>query len=215
MTVRCRRKKCLAGIGILCYYVAMAKYTKLAIINTFWELMKSKPLGKITVQDVVKKCDMNRNTFYYYFENVYDILSKILNTEIDQLLLSSDTNGKSFCEWVYFFIEYAVNNKKIMKNLYHSLSREEFDKYIHLILFKIIRYYFVELSPKRVIPESELAGFAEFLVAEFLGILLNWILNDMNEDIEKTMKNVSGYVDCSIDMFLSKYPLADNPSENN
>lgn len=41
--------------------------TKQAIVNAFWELLDEKPLSKITVKDIVERCQVNRNTFYYHF----------------------------------------------------------------------------------------------------------------------------------------------------
>ena len=35
--------------------------TKLAIVDTFWQLLEEKPYNKITVQDIVDRCHVNRN----------------------------------------------------------------------------------------------------------------------------------------------------------
>ena len=44
--------------------------TKLAIVDTFWQLLEEKPYNKITVQDIVDRCHVNRNTFYYHFQDI-------------------------------------------------------------------------------------------------------------------------------------------------
>lgn len=44
--------------------------TKLAIVDTFWQLLEEKPYNKITVQDIVDRCHVNRNTFYYHFHDI-------------------------------------------------------------------------------------------------------------------------------------------------
>lgn len=41
--------------------------TKEIIRDAFWELLEEKPYNKITVQDIVNRCQVNRNTFYYHF----------------------------------------------------------------------------------------------------------------------------------------------------
>lgn len=43
---------------------------KQAIIDAFWELLEEKPLSKITVKDIVERCQINRNTFYYHFRDI-------------------------------------------------------------------------------------------------------------------------------------------------
>lgn len=43
----------------------MSGFTKEIIIRTLFELLNEKPLAKITVKDIVERCGVNRNTFYY------------------------------------------------------------------------------------------------------------------------------------------------------
>lgn len=45
----------------------MAKNTKLSLSTALLELLEAKPLDKITVTELVKKCGVNRQTFYYNF----------------------------------------------------------------------------------------------------------------------------------------------------
>ena len=44
--------------------------TKHEIIVAFWQLLEKKPYNKITVQDIVDHCHVNRNTFYYHFQDI-------------------------------------------------------------------------------------------------------------------------------------------------
>ena len=41
--------------------------TRGAIIKAFGQLLEEKPMNKITVKDIVERCGINRNTFYYHF----------------------------------------------------------------------------------------------------------------------------------------------------
>ena len=45
----------------------MATFTRKAIMKTFLHILKNKPLDRITVKDICEQCEINRNTFYYYF----------------------------------------------------------------------------------------------------------------------------------------------------
>ena len=57
--------------------------TELAIITAFWQLLEEKPYNKITVKNIVERCDINRNTFYYHFQDIPDLLYKSLKKDID------------------------------------------------------------------------------------------------------------------------------------
>ena len=58
------------------------KRTKELLTDTFWELLEEKAYSKITVNDIVSRCDVNRNTFYYHFQ------------DIPSLMINSMKNGR-------------------------------------------------------------------------------------------------------------------------
>lgn len=48
--------------------------TKLAISQALLDLMQERPLKRITVQDIMDRTHMKRQSFYYHFQDVYDVL---------------------------------------------------------------------------------------------------------------------------------------------
>ena len=52
----------------------MSGFTKEIIARTFTELLDEKPMSKITVKDIVEHCGVNRNTFYYHFRDIPDVV---------------------------------------------------------------------------------------------------------------------------------------------
>ena len=53
----------------------MASFTKKAIRDSFVKLLNEKPLSQITIRDIVDDCGVNRNTFYYYYQDLPSGLS--------------------------------------------------------------------------------------------------------------------------------------------
>ena len=47
-------------------------------IETFEDLPQEKTYNKITVQDIVDRCHVNRNTFYYHFQDIPSLLEEII-----------------------------------------------------------------------------------------------------------------------------------------
>ena len=62
----------------------MSQFTKKAIIDAFVELISERPLSKITVKDIVTRCGVNRNTFYYYFEDIYALIDELFQLETEK-----------------------------------------------------------------------------------------------------------------------------------
>jgi len=61
--------------------------TRKSIMDSFIELSGKKEFKEITVKDITTEANINRATFYYHFEDIYDLLNKAL-TEV--LLINLD-----------------------------------------------------------------------------------------------------------------------------
>ncbi len=52
----------------------MADLTKKAIAEGLKELCHHKDFNKISVRDITEQCGLNRQTFYYHFQDKYELL---------------------------------------------------------------------------------------------------------------------------------------------
>ena len=59
------------------YDIAMTEMEKI-LSEAFWELLEEKPYKKITVKDIVDRCQVNRNTFYYHFDGITTLFEEAL-----------------------------------------------------------------------------------------------------------------------------------------
>lgn len=114
--------------------------TKIELANAFKEISKKKEMNKISITDLIKYCNINRNTFYYHFEDIYDLLTWMFNEEIKKLIEKSNKkDSKTFLNSIFDYVE---NNKHILNSAYNAFGREQFKKllypYFYAILNKII-----------------------------------------------------------------------------
>ena len=56
----------------------MPNFTRNAIKASFLKLLSQRPLNQITVKDIVEDCGVNRNSFYYHFEDLPALLEEIV-----------------------------------------------------------------------------------------------------------------------------------------
>ena len=77
----------------------MAKFTQKAIMSAFLDLLHRMSLDKITVKDIVDECGINRNTFYYYYQDIYDLLEDVFETEYNMVMsqASDEDNFEDAC----------------------------------------------------------------------------------------------------------------------
>ena len=67
----------------------MASFTRKAIMASFVKLLEERPLSKVTVKDIVEDCGINRNTFYYHFEDIPSLIEAIVREETPAALFCS------------------------------------------------------------------------------------------------------------------------------
>ena len=71
------------------------QYTKKVIKETCIELLSEKDITKVSVSELCKKADINRATFYRYYLDIFDLLSKIEDEFVEELKNSyKDYNTK-------------------------------------------------------------------------------------------------------------------------
>ena len=98
--------------------------TRKALSAALKEQMTHKPLRKITVNDLITACDLNRKTFYYHFTDIYDLLKWTLEQEAVEVVKQFDllTN---YHDAILFVMNYAEENAHILNCAYDSIGRDE------------------------------------------------------------------------------------------
>ena len=66
----------------------MATSTKKALADALKKMMVIKPIDRITVNDLVETCGVSRQTFYYHFDDVYDLLEWVFEVDANANLPS-------------------------------------------------------------------------------------------------------------------------------
>lgn len=60
------------------------RYTKMIIKKSFLELIRCKPVSKITVREICDRAEINRSTFYKHYLDCYDLLDKVQEDALAQ-----------------------------------------------------------------------------------------------------------------------------------
>ena len=60
----------------------MSQITKNALATALKKLLSKKELSKITISNITEECGVNRQTFYYHFKDIYDLLEWIFTNEV-------------------------------------------------------------------------------------------------------------------------------------
>ena len=112
--------------------------TKKAFAASLKKLMEKKPLSKITVSEIAQDCDVNRKTFYYHFEDIYDLLQWMLEQEAVEVVKQFDLMV-DYEEAITFVLDYVGENRHILNCAYDSMGRDKLKDFFFRDFIDIMR----------------------------------------------------------------------------
>ena len=162
----------------------MSQVTKRALEASLKNLLLKKPLSKITISDITEDCGINRMTFYYHFKDIYDLVEWVCLEDAKRAL-----DGKSsYDTWQQGFVRIfraVQENKPFVMNVYRCVSREQVEHYLTPLTDDLLMGVINELSANMVVREEDKAFIARVYSYAFVGLMLDWIKDDMRSDPEK------------------------------
>lgn len=72
--------------------------------------LREKPLSRIRVHELTDYCDLNRQTFYYHFPDIYALFSWSIPHMLDQLALQLPRSA-AWQQQLQCLLEYAAENR--------------------------------------------------------------------------------------------------------
>ena len=101
----------------------MPNFTKKAIKEAFIALLDEKPLNRITVKDIVETCGINRNSFYYHYEDLPALIEEIIAGRVEELIQAHPTID-SVEDCFDAALEFVLQNRRAVLHIYNSISRD-------------------------------------------------------------------------------------------
>ena len=106
----------------------MPNFTKTAIKTSFMKLLNEYPLSKISVRSIVEDCGINRNSFYYHYQDIPTLIEEIIKEEVDGLIATySSISSLDQCAELAF--QFALQNRKAVQHIYNSVNRDVYERY--------------------------------------------------------------------------------------
>ena len=179
------------------------QYTKKIIREEFIKILNERPLNKITVKDIASACEINRNTFYYYYTDVYALLSELFQTELQTVI---DEYNDTF-SWEESFIvatKVALENKIAINHVYNSMQREELEDYIYNVSGHVMNRYVEKVSDGISASSGDKKLIASFYQCALTEMVLRWIASGMKEDPDTIVRRIGQLFDGHIALSLKR-----------
>lgn len=182
----------------------MAKFTRQAIMYSLLKLLQEKSIDKITVKDICELCEINRNTFYYYYSVIYQVLEELLKFETEKSL-KEDQKYESFYEDFLKRYHLIIEYKKSVYNLYNSKNRDLILKYFQDITEDFVeKYVYKEVKGKKLLPE-DIKFIIDFYSSSMIGNIFRWMRKGMQEKQEQLIYKLSVSYQATIKALIAQF----------
>ena len=150
----------------------MPSFTRKAIKETFLRLLNERPLSGITIKDIVEECGINRNSFYYHYDDLPSLIEEIVKEDADRIIQTYVTID-SFEECLDVALDFALKNRRAVFHVYHSVNRDILEKYLLRICQYVVSTYIDTVFASVPVKERTRRSSSAFTNVKFLARSLN------------------------------------------
>ena len=181
----------------------MSDLTKQALIASFKKLLETEPFDKITISDITNDCGLSRQTFYYHFRDIFDMIRWIYNSES----LNEIGGRGGYGTWqdkIRELFDYTLNNKSLILGTFNSKGRNDLVGYYMDVSIRKISDI-VEMKSDGDIAEKDKKFIASVYAYAFVGIMVDWISDGMKESSAEMVDRVYKIVMSNFDRTLAAF----------
>jgi len=181
----------------------VTQFTQQAITKAFLELLNEEPFDKITVIEIARRCGINRNTFYYHYDDVYALVDEMFRAETQKII----DEHKEFSTWQEGFLEataFARENKTAIYHIYDSINRESLETYLYDVTYNNMLSFIEKQAKGLSVSEDDIRDLTIFYTAALEGLVLEWLHDGMRVNPENYIESMGRLLDGNIRYTLTK-----------
>lgn len=192
----------------------MAKQTQKFIMSTFMQLLESESLDKITVRDIVEECEINRNTFYYHYSDIYDLLDDVFRVETEKFMSEDVDENTTFGEEYERAACFVLKYKKAILHIYDSKKRDVLQNYLETLAFSFISRFVKKEADGYGLPDEDIDYITGFYTHAIVGNTLEWIKRKLPSGQEKFIARTAGTFNATVKDMIRQC-LEERPKQSN
>ena len=161
----------------------MKPSTETVILNSFLTLLSKRPPNKITVKDIVEDCGFNRNTFYYHFAGIPELLERLMKLGADHIM-SNYRSVPSLEACLSNVMTLAQEYRRAILSIYQSNYRELYERYLLEICGRLAADYVDSPHSDSQLSAEDRAAIVQAYKCECFGQIINWMNGNMRAELQ-------------------------------
>lgn len=188
--------------------------TKKTLSASLKKFMEHKKLSKISVSEIIADCGVNRKTFYYHFQDIYELLKWTLEQETVEVLKNFDLllNPE---EALLFVTDYVDKNCHILNCAYDSIGRDEMKRFFRADFNGVIRSIVERLDEEINVDIDE--NFKEYMVNFYTealaGVLIDYFQHKEERNRDELIKHTLFILKTSLPHIIGQYNTSAKPTQ--
>lgn len=167
----------------------MANFTRRAIRETFIALLEERPLSGITVKDIVEKCGINRNSFYYHYQDLPALIEEIIREEAENII-NAYPSVTTIVECFDAVTEFASHRKKAIMHIYRSVNREVFERSLLMVCEYFVHSYVDTALGDEAIAQEDKKTIIAYYKCVCFGLIIEWLNGGMKEEYIQSIRRI-------------------------
>ena len=178
--------------------------TKRALAQSLKELMEVQPIEKISVGSICSQCGLNRKSFYYHFKDIYDLVEWSCLEDARRALDEKKTY-ETWQQGLLQIFEAVQDNKPFILNVYRCVHGEQVEKYLQPLVDRLLLDVINEEVGEMKVRDEDKQFIARIYSYIFIGLMLDWIKDDMREDPQQIVDRLARLIKGSMAAALSRF----------
>lgn len=167
----------------------MANFTRIAIRETFISLLDERPLSSITVKDIVERCGINRNSFYYHYHDLPALIEEIIKEEAESIIRRYPS-VTTIVECFDAVTEFASHRKTAIMHIYRSISRDVFEQNLMLVCEYFVHNYVDTALAEEAITAADKKTIIDYYKCVCFGLTIDWLNCGMTDSYIQSIRRI-------------------------
>ena len=178
------------------------KYTKMVLRQSLLELIKDRPLSKVTIKEICELADVNRGTFYKHYNDQYHLLDEIqsdLGSEMRSAIEKRLTLSSGSADIITETIRCIAAQSSLCRIVCSDFGDGEFLK---KLMFTAHEQFIEEWKTKlRKADVKQLDRFYTYTANGIAAVVREWLQSGMDESPEE----IASFIEKAINYGLSSF----------
>ena len=168
-----------------------SEHTKQQLASALKVLMAERPMDKITISDLTAICKIRRQSFYYHFEDIYDLLRWMFQNEA--ISLQQHEGALLWQEGLLQLLRYLEENRAVCLCALKSMGRDHIKRFFEADIYSIIHHTIEQLG-ENIGSNPQLDSFVDiemlthFYVLALAGMMESWLLGEIDRTPEQLVQ---------------------------